>query len=275
MARQLSRHTNDEAEERDVAEGLRVEADTTTPGRTLSRTRPAGSRPGGSTGPSGRSSILSRHRTEGGGLASVAEKLGNRRDFDSERLTLKPEVQVVKFLESDPYAAFRQHWVQAAPKRKSFVCLTLEEGCPICAYEIDLAVKEDRKPARPAFKSFWNVAVLSSQVPRVQRLEAGAILFDQIVAWSEQDRTNPPNKEGLYWGLSRRQVVKGGQESWVFSMEPIKERDLSDPEWDLEPLTEQDMADLNSKLFTENDVQVDDHDTLADLIDEISASRKR
>lgn len=280
MARTLSRRTTDEGEERD-AQAPSAEEDTTPARRTTRRTEdaPSRTRPGGPTRPAGRSSILTRIRSEGGSLAALSEEIAPKRDFDAERVTLGPDVQVMKFMEKLPYDVYRQHWVAAAPKRKSFMCLGLEDGCPICAYDLDIAAKKGLKAVRPSLKTLWNVVVLSGDIPTVRKLEAGAILFDQILGWSEQDRTNPINKPGLYWGISRRKVEKSGQDSYVFAMEPIRdtmlELSIQDGGWELTPLTAEELTDLEGKLFTEDDSQSDSYDDLVELIDGITSSRTR
>lgn len=69
----------------------------------------------------------------------------------AQRLKVSEDVQVIKFIEDEPYAAWHQHWVER-DGQKSFVCIReLEErGCPICELG-----------NRPSQRVAFNVVLLS------------------------------------------------------------------------------------------------------------------
>ncbi|TKK84671.1 hypothetical protein FDA94_29090 [Herbidospora galbida] len=230
--------------------------------------------------------LLSRHRTDGGGLKAVSEGVGNSggRDFDAERITLGPEEQVIAFLESDCFVAFRQHFLQEKEGRKSYVCLTAEDECPLCAYEESKPLPEGRKyHPRPAFKAFFNVALLTpGGEPEVKRLEIGQKLFDIILSWSEQSRTSPINKNRdgvpvLYWAVSRHVKKVGGRDDYTFNLSPVSRDALADfdDEQVYEEITAEQYAELLENLYDESCVTVDDHDTLQEIVDELTSPRAR
>ena len=87
------------------------------------------------------------------------------------RLKVEEDSQIIKFLDDEPFAIWRQHWVERKGQ-KSFVCLSEidERGCPLCDAGL-------RSSIRVAF----NVVLLSSSdKPAIRSYEVGARVIDQL-----------------------------------------------------------------------------------------------
>jgi len=140
----------------------------------------------------------------------------------AQRLKVSEEVQVIKFIEDEPYAAWHQHWVER-DGQKSFVCIReLEErGCPICELG-----------NRPSQRVAFNVLLMSVGGPSVLRsLEIGPRVVDQLRNLNKAPQTGPLTKH--YWAISR--TGKGATTS--YNLQAIRERDIAE-EWKIEPLSE-------------------------------------
>jgi len=139
--------------------------------------------------------------------------------------------QLVKFLdEGGPFASYEQHWIDGAPKKKSFVCIG--DNCPMC----------DILGDKPRGKFAFNVLVLSDENPIVQILTAPPSLARQLVSAHKDDRKGPLNKE--FWEISR--LGTGPQTQYTLSF--VRGRDLAE-EWKLSPDTVQELV-ANAVPFT-------------------------
>lgn len=142
----------------------------------------------------------------------------NATKSDKKRFTnefrFSEDPQLVKFLSSQPFAVFDQHWVERSGKR-SFVCLTgiEENGCPLC--EVG-----DTPRAKVAF----SIVNLSAEEPVVEMLLTGPMLTNQLASLDKDPKTGPLDR--IYWSLSRQ----GKGPKTTYSVIPVKARDL-DEDW--------------------------------------------
>jgi len=130
--------------------------------------------------------------------------------------------QIVKFLDSDPFATFFQHWLTRAGKQ-SFVCLGAE--CPLCGVG-------DVPKARAAFSM---VNLSSEEGFRVEILMASPTLTRQLSGFDQDDKTGPLDR--LFWSMSR----SGKAPTVQHSLFPIKARDLAEDHGF-------DLADVESRI---------------------------
>jgi hypothetical protein len=104
-----------------------------------------------------------------------AHQIATSSEF-ANKLKLKDgEEEVIRFLEDQPYASLRVHWVQRKGKR-AYPCIgdpkevdTAKNGCPFCAYNMAYQ-KESR----------FNIAVLSEEEPIVMSLDVSPKTLKKI-----------------------------------------------------------------------------------------------
>lgn len=119
------------------------------------------------------------------------------------------EPQLVKFLTNEPFAVFRQHWLERAGK-KSFVCL--EQDCPLCETLGDT----------PRAKAAFSIVNLSAEEPVVEILLTSPTLTNQLAKFDTDAKTGPLDR--LYWSMSRQ----GKGPKTTYSILPVKARDLAE-----------------------------------------------
>lgn len=176
---------------------------------------------------------------------------------------------LVKFVDDEPFVAYAQHWLKSVQGRKGWECIVPlpydgdedtglygERGeCPLC----------DQLDDNPRAKSYFNVVIFDEDAEEwVYRvLEAGVMLGDQLQALAEGNR-GPLSKN--YWELS----ATGGGNAGKYSPNcvPVKPRDLPE-DWDLEPLTEEEIADLTKDAYDATIITFPPLSKLQELVDTV------
>ena len=151
----------------------------------------------------------------------------------AQRLKVSEEVQVIKFLDDEPYAAWHQHCVEREG-RKSYICLRdLEErGCPLC-----------ETGNRPSQRIAFNIALLGTGVkPVVRSFEVGPRVVDQLRNLNKAPQTGPLTKH--YWAVSR--TGKGA--TTAYNLQAIRARDLQE-EWKIDEIDEALMSQLREDRY--------------------------
>ncbi len=169
----------------------------------------------------------------------------------AQRLKVSDDPVIVKFLEDEPYAVLRQHWLER-PGQKSFTCIAdlSPKGCPLCD-----------AGNRPSSRFNFNVALLSStEDPMVKSYEVGARVIDQLKNFSVDPRQGPLTKN--YWAISRS--GKGARASTNHQM--LRDRDLED--YGLEDLDEETLKRLKKKAYDASIIQIPEYKTLLDIAKE-------
>lgn len=184
-----------------------------------------------------------------GGWGAYTKQKSESGDFP-ENLKITDEQVLVKFLDDEPFVVYRQHWIERAGK-KSFNCL--ENGCPLC----------DDLGDRSRLQVCFNVVDLSGD-PEVKIWTVGTRVAGQLKAFSQDKKTSPLNKEGLYWGVSK--TGKGSKTTYTIT--PVKERDLAE-DWDLEPLTADEVEEFEGQAYGPDTVQYQTKKQLREISDEI------
>jgi len=150
----------------------------------------------------------------------------------AQRLRLLDDPIVIKFLEDEPYASFRQHWIERSGQ-KSFTCISDidPKGCPLCD-----------AGSRPSTRFAFNVVLLSSDSePSVKSYEVGPRVIDQLKNFHNDPRQGPLSKH--YWAVSR----SGKGATSATNHQLVKDRDLE--EWGLDALTDSDVKALRGKAY--------------------------
>lgn len=157
----------------------------------------------------------------------------------AQRLRVTEDPIVIKFLEDEPYASYRQHWIERAGQ-KSFTCIADidPKGCPLCDAGL-----------RPSTRFAFNVVLLSNDSePSVKSYEVGPRVIDQLKNFHNDPRQGPLSKH--FWAVSR----SGKGATSATNHQLVKERDLE--EWNLDPITELDIKALRSKAYGPDIIQI-------------------
>jgi hypothetical protein len=149
-----------------------------------------------------------------------ARKVRDESSSYANSVKLDKEDIIIKFLQDEPYASYREHWLDGVKGKKSHLCISEldPKGCPLCAIG---------EKARAKFS--FNVAVWDDGWT-IKSLDVGVTVFEQLGNFNEDKRNGPLTK--LYWAVKR--TGKGPKS--VTNFTPVKEEDLEE-EWDCDPLT--------------------------------------
>lgn len=165
----------------------------------------------------------------------------------AQKLKIDQEPVLVKFLEDDPYTSYRQHWINERQGQKSFTCISdmHAKGCPLCD-----------AGHRPSARFAFNVAQLSEDGdPVIKSYEVGPRDIDTLKNFHTDPRQGPLPKH--YWAISR--TGKGATSQRVHQM--VRERDMEE-EWDISPLTEDQIEKLMKNVYDANIVPIPSRKTL-------------
>lgn len=184
---------------------------------------------------------------------AAADSLQSKNSPYAQSLKLSEKAIIVKFIEDEPYASFRQHWVERKGQ-KSFVCIDGidPKGCPLCDAN-----------NRPTDRYSFNVVLLSAggDDPVIKSYDVGGRVIDQLRNFHLDDKQGPLSKH--YWAISRSGT--GPRASTNHQM--IRERDLSD--YEIEPLSEADVRALRKDAYDETIVNIPSRKELLEIVDEL------
>lgn len=183
-----------------------------------------------------------------GGWGTYSKQKSESGDFP-ENLKITDEQVLIKFLEDEPFVVYKQHWIERTGK-KSFTCL--ENGCPLC----------DDLGDRPRLQVSFNVVDLSSD-PEIKIWTVGTRVAGQLKKFSQDKKTSPLSKEGLYWAVSK----SGKGSDTTYSIVPTKERDLVE-DWDIEPLSAAEVQEFEGNVYGPSVVQYQTKKQLREVADE-------
>jgi len=169
----------------------------------------------------------------------AADSVKNADSPYAQRLRVMEDPIIIKFLEDEPYASYRQHWVERSGQ-KSFTCIADidPKGCPLCD-----------AGSRPSTRFAFNVVLLSSDSePSIKSYEVGPRVIDQLKNFHNDPRQGPLSKH--FWAVSR----SGKGATSATNHQLVKERDLE--EWNIEPLTPEDIRSFKGKAYTPDIIQI-------------------
>jgi len=168
------------------------------------------------------------------------------------RLKTGSDAVLIKFIQDEPYATWRQHWVNRTGQ-KSFVCRDGMDsnGCPLC--------DAGNRP-RPLFA--FNVLLMErGEEPVLRSYEAGTRVIATLRNFNEDERQGPLSKH--YWAVSRSGTGPQTQYNHLL----IKERDLSD-EWGIVPLTSDALEHSESKAYDADIMRISSYEDMVALVNE-------
>jgi hypothetical protein len=165
---------------------------------------------------------------------------------------LDKKPQLIKVLQDEPFAAYRQHWIPK--KNRSYICLKPIDGeCPLC----DIGDKPNSS------KTLFNVVELS-QPDKVLVWQAGAMAAGELEDASEDDRWDGLSDPKLYFEV----YSKKKNDKTEHKVNVVRSRDLAE-DWDVDPLSKSELDDLTDHLFDEEFVRIPTQDELAEVADEL------
>lgn len=185
-----------------------------------------------------------------------AQRVSESTSSFASSLRLEEKSMVIKFLEDEPYASFRRHWVERTTKEgktnRPYTCpVTFDEDCPLC--EVG-----DRPQAVAAF----NVALIGDdgQV-LLKSWDVGPRLKDQLKGYANDPKVAPLTR-GFFL------VSKTGRGSTTaHNVNPIKASSLEE-DYDIEPPLQADLDRLT--LYTPEIIEVPKMKELRELAEEIA-----
>lgn len=177
-----------------------------------------------------------------GGYQKAASQLGDANLY----LKVDAEKKIIIILDAEPFDFFTCHWVDGITEgSKSVTCWdSLLDGndnptmppCPLC--------RAGDKPS--SVSAFFNVISLENpEVPTLKVWETGKQSADQLSEYSQQPKTSPLNKAGLYFEVSKATAGKRVQ----YRVNDVKGRDLSE-DYGIEPLADEVIAELGKNRKT-------------------------
>lgn len=166
----------------------------------------------------------------------AAEKLKDADANYAVRLKVSQTPILLKFLEDDPFAAFRQHWLERQGQR-SFVCIG--DDCPLC----------DAGSITSAQFCFNVVELSPNEDPEIRSWQVGVRVLDQLRNFHTDPRQGPLSKH--YWAVSRT----GDKSTSTTNLQMVRERDMLE-EWSIDPLDDDTLAVLRKKAYTEDIIKI-------------------
>lgn len=141
----------------------------------------------------------------------------------------------LKFIEDEPYAVLRVHWLQKAGRR-SYICPETDD-CPLCGVG-----------AKTTFEARFNVAQFTSDDPLLKSLNSGSRLFSDLKALNAA-KTGPLTK---YFYVYAR--TGAGFNDTKYSMRLVRrEDDLTEDYPEIYVPSPTEIADLGG--YTKDDVE--------------------
>jgi hypothetical protein len=137
--------------------------------------------------------------------AQAMRRMGS--NYANEFKFEKKHKSLIKFLEDESFASYRQHWVEKKGK-KSYICIG--KGCPLCA-----------NGDTPSAKFCFNI--YSFDTSEVKALIAGPMLLDVI-----EDAVAETKSGKLTTGFWRISRTVGANNKTSYTCTPVKDRDLED-----------------------------------------------
>lgn len=172
--------------------------------------------------------------------ASAKPKKGNG-DYPVD-FKFTEQSRLVRFLEDEPFAVYKQHWVDRSEGRRSFVCTG--EECALCHIAGDI----------PRARAAFNVLAASDEEPTVQILTAAVTLAKQLQSAHEDPKRGPLTK--YYWAIARQGTGRETQ----YSLDRVRGSELAE-EWELDADAINEVA-TNAVRYDASAIFVSPHDEM-------------
>ncbi len=164
----------------------------------------------------------------------------------------EPGSTLIKFLQPEPFAFFRQHWCDWLGKGVKLGYVCIKEDCPVCRVN------------RAAYKEGHNILDLTDpDSPQVKVWFVGSKMSDSIKELALSERTGPLDRADIYFEVKK---TGGGKQGRVaITLSPVKERDVKE-DFGFDPFTEDELEEYQEKCWTSDDaVPVSSRETLEEI----------
>jgi hypothetical protein len=163
---------------------------------------------------------------------SAARQTADSTSPFAQAFKLDDKIQVIKFLEDEPYAAYTRHWVErmtpTGRANRSYNCnKNWGKACPLC--EVG---------DKPQAVSAFNIALIGDDGhPTLKTWDCGPKLLGIIESYARDPKVAPINK-GFF--LASRSGKMG---SVNYQIVPVKAHSLAE-DYDIDPPSEDDLTKL-------------------------------
>lgn len=170
------------------------------------------------------------------------------------------EIQIVKFLEAEPYAAYARHWLErmidGRKQLRTYLCLdSLGAPCPIC----------DGLGDRPQAVSAFNVALIDDDGTVTRKSwDVGVKLLRQIQNAHEDSKLGPLTRP--FFAVSK----SGTGPTSSVALNPILRASLLTEDYGVVAPDEAELAAL--ELYDESIIEIPKRSQLEEIVDELSDS---
>lgn len=169
---------------------------------------------------------------------------------------------LIMFLNNKPFATYSEHWIDEMPKgkKKSYICIGKANGCPLCK-----ALGE-----KPSARAMFNVVefIEDGEGGREGVLKVwtcGSGIVQQIEEHLEEN--DGPGLEENYFVISKTKSGRNGPTT--YNVVHIKERDLGDKPWEMDPLEQDEIDEFHEKEYDKGYLKVPSKKSLQDVADEV------
>lgn len=257
-ARRRRRVAEPRAEE---SEAFERGAEESAPPRRRRRTaEPAPEERGDDSGESTRRRRRSAPAASGGlrrGWSAGQQTMDSGSPF-AQALKLENQIQIIKFLEDEPYVSYTRHWVKRSGPQGSvnrpYVCLgSVGKDCPLC--EIG---------DRPQTVSAFNVALVGDDGEvSLKTWDVGVRIFGTLKSFGSDPKIGPLSRG--FFAVSKTGKGNNAQTNTI----PIRASYLSE-EYDIEPPSAEALEKIG--LYDTEDVQIPKLSDLETVADELADS---
>lgn len=191
-----------------------------------------------------------------GGWTEGQKTMDSASDY-AQVLKLETNIQVIKFLQDQPYANYRRHWIDRmtakGPQKRAYTCLeTVGKTCPLCGIA-----------DRPQAVSAFNVALIGDDGQVLLKTwDVGARLFNVLKAYANDPKIGPLSKG--YFAVSKTGVKQNTQINVI----PVRENALLE-DYEINPPSSEEL--LRVGVYDSSIIQIPKKSELDEVAQELSA----
>jgi hypothetical protein len=167
--------------------------------------------------------------------------------------------QIIKFLDDEPYASFRRHWIESVSREggrtnRPYTCLqSFKKPCPLC-----------KAGDRPSAVSAFNIVLLDNKGEVILRSwDCGARLFQVLKGYANDPKIGPLSRHFFL-------VSKSGEKATTqYNVSSVRASALEE-DFDIPVPTDADLAEAIRTKYDASIIQVPKVSQMEELADEIA-----
>lgn len=175
--------------------------------------------------------------------------------------TFRPDKtsQLIKFLDDEPYASFRRHWIESTSREggktnRPYTCLqSVKKECPLC-----------KAGDRPSAVSSFNIVLLDNKGElTLKSWDAGARLFQVLQGYATDPKIGPLPRHFFL-------VSKSGEKATTqYNVSSVRSSALEE-DYDIPVPTASDLEEIAKTKYKSDIVPIPSVKQMRELADEIS-----